>query len=421
MKLSRYNDFLLESLILESVVRYSNKFRGVLQSMRGTTTGETREIVDTLLEVEQSDYTVTNNYFDILDDKELLGYCIDRKAQDLLGKRFVKYTGRGGGILKISESNQTAFNALQFQPTGDRLYRPSEYEIGEIQASYTSKSTGSLRGTIYYKIKFGQNTTVISNGYIEDVQNSDAPFKNNRQSVRVGRGIRLLLGNIGKSFTDNGINLFVNAYKAEIEILNDVYSKFEIVEGEDIKHWYYVRNYESSNPTLGTSCMRHAECSDYFGIYVENKQAVKMVILKSDQEGKIKGRALIWQIETPVKTTFMDRVYYNNESDLNLFKEYAKKMGWAIRPTHDYNAPNVIIMPDGSRVSGEISTKVYSGSYEKYPYCDSLKFYNTSTGHLTSGDEQASNIKDSYIWLCSTSGGYSHWDDYDREWHEYED
>jgi hypothetical protein len=96
-------------------------------------------------------------------------------------------------------------------------------------------------------------------------------------------------------------------------------------------------------------------------------------------------------------------------------------MGWAIRPTHDYNAPNVIIMPDGSRVSGEISTKVYNGSYEKYPYCDSLKFYNTSTGHLTSGDEQASNIKDNYIWLCSTSGGYSHWDDYDGEWRDYED
>ena len=64
MKLARYNDFLLESLILESIVRYSNKFRGVLQNMKATTTGETREIVDALIEIENNDHTVTNNYFD---------------------------------------------------------------------------------------------------------------------------------------------------------------------------------------------------------------------------------------------------------------------------------------------------------------------------------------------------------------------
>ncbi len=46
----------------------------------------------------------------------------------------------------------------------------------------------------------GHSSLRSTSAYIEDVQNSDAPFKNNRQSIRIGRGIRLLLTNIGKTF-----------------------------------------------------------------------------------------------------------------------------------------------------------------------------------------------------------------------------
>jgi hypothetical protein len=342
----------------------------------------------------------------------MLGYIADRKAQDLLGKRFVKYTGNGGGILKPSEANQNAFDALQFQPNTDKLYRPNANEVGEIQATYTSTV-----GKIYYKIKYAQNTTVISNQYIQDVEDSDLPFRSNRQSIRVGRGIRLLLTNAGKTFSDSSIELFVNAYKAEIDKLNDIFSRFEVVEGSEIIGWYNYTTYESTNPSLGTSCMRYSHCQDYFDIYVNNPEVCKMVILKSEEDGKIKGRALLWQIETPVRTTFMDRIYYNYESDINLFKEYAKRNGWAFRPTNDFNVPDSIIMPNNTHVHGEITTKVKRVSYDYYPYVDTFKYYNTSTGHLTSKEP---NDRESYIQLSSTSGYYYYWDYDDSDWNEYE-
>ena len=158
--------------------------------------------------------------------------------------------------------------------------------------------------------------------------------------------------------------------------------------------------------------MAHSD-SNYFDIYSRNKQ-VKLVILYGDNgtltpEGefksdKIKGRALLWELTmngSPV--TFMDRIYTVNDSDTDLFKEFAQQNGWwyksrqSMEQDEDFTdgktTTNALLVADLDRTD-----------FEKYPYTDTISFINTN-------DNTASNRAEDYNRvLRDTSGG---WEDED--------
>ena len=58
--LRKYNDFLFESLILESIVVYSNKFKDILKEIDSP-------VAKAILDTETKDLDVANNYLDIND------------------------------------------------------------------------------------------------------------------------------------------------------------------------------------------------------------------------------------------------------------------------------------------------------------------------------------------------------------------
>jgi hypothetical protein len=150
--------------------------------------------------------------------------------------------------------------------------------------------------------------------------------------------------------------------------MNDVFSRFEIVEGEQLVFWYHRKNYESESGSLGTSCQAVGR-ADWLEIYSDNPDTVKLLILKSfDNPDKIVGRALLWYLEDG--KILMDYTYVSKESDKNVFKELAKSRGYIIKEDN-YNDTFVAY------------TKIKIEGYESYPSVDTMRYWNRNTGKIS--------------------------------------
>ena len=113
--------------------------------------------------------------------------------------------------------------------------------------------------------------------------------------MNVGRFVRAILTKTGIEVKPKDLEDFVSKYKATILIEKEAFTRFEIVNGEDIKKWYHVDNYDKELGTLGSSCMRYSKCRDFLDIYSSNTERCSLIILKSKiDDNKITGRALLW-------------------------------------------------------------------------------------------------------------------------------
>jgi hypothetical protein len=139
---------------------------------------------------------------------------------------------------------------------------------------------------------------------------------------------------------------------------------------------------------------------NFFDIYMENPDTCKLLILKDESGEKIKGRALVWKLQSPEGVTFVDRVYTHNDSDVELFREYTKSQGWYYKPRNDSNDSSDMISPTGEKVNmGALVVKVRKGDYDSYPYVDTIKHFNSRLGTLST------NGSGNTICLEDTDGG----------------
>ena len=208
------------------------------------------------------------------------------------------------------------------------------------------------------------------------------------------------------------IESFVNMFKAERE-KNVNYTRFEIVNGDDIRKWYKQDNYSrfaNSETPLGKSCMRYAESSKFLKMYSANKTIFSMLILKEDA-GKLKGRALLWNLESPKGRVFMDRIYTVNDYDIEIFKNYAKEHGWLYRFEQRFGWFNKIVDPVNNTVfeSKDLLLEVTLSKcpeidYEFYPYLDTLSIYNKEKHILNNNGEL--RRKSGHILLTDYQGRY---------------
>ena len=213
--------------------------------------------------------------------------------------------------------------------------------------------------------------------------------RENRQSGKPGRIFQKLLK---PQFKTYDWEKFTNAFKAEKCCCND----FELVEGEDIRDWYCEDTYYKCEGTLGNSCMRYENCSNYFDLYVEN---AKMLISK--RNGKLTGRAIVWELENG--TILMDRVYTCFDYLTNCFIDYAKDHKWWYRENQCLlstgDSQYWFSPEDGYSqcTSQEFSIKL-PRSYEYFPYVDSFRYLINNT--ITTIPPEDNN----YIALDSTDG-----------------
>ena len=211
--------------------------------------------------------------------------------------------------------------------------------------------------------------------------------------------IQKLLSYLGAELTDiKGYD--VEDFMSKLVIANT--SNMKIVDGEDIKKFYHCQMYDvakaddygGGNGTMG-SCMQHARTNGYFEIYIKNPNQVKMVILMNPDNGKIRGRALIWKLDDG--DLYMDRVYVTNNEYRKEFENFKEEKGMA---------KNV----------GEVTLE-HGGEYEFYPYMDNLVYYTPSSGELS----YTNHGEEGTLELISTNGGHSDGREYSELYEEHLD
>lgn len=366
-RLLKYNNFILEKLILESNVVYSPKFKKLLERMP-----EDR-IARELLTIEDEDLDVTTNFFDVkVDSDDVVTFTNDRTAQRILTPELeqVRWTGRRGAWLTHTEANVNIFLRLGYAPEiGTPVYQPNREEVGEVISSWLSPRTNKT----WCYVKFPGGEGVYNRERLQTVSEAELKkkiFNTSRQEVRVGRAVRSLLNAKGVTFTDAEIETFINGFRATLSVMNDVFSRFEIVEGDELLFWYKRQNYEFPHMgTLGTSCQAPGR-RDWLEIYIDNPETIKLLILKSfDNPNKIIGRALLWYLDDG--RVLMDYIYVSKDSDKNVFKEYARSKNFIIREDANYADTWVA------------NTKVKPDGYGSYPSIDTMRYWNREEGKIS--------------------------------------
>lgn len=411
----KYFEFVNENIefILESDVRFSEKFRKVIKKIGGP-------VSDTLIGLENKDYPVQSNYFDLTDSNDTISFTPDRKVKELLDKSANKWRYAIAGKYASSEEK---FNYL-WEPLGlerSEVSEPPIGTLGDIGKECISPTSGKRFVEFIPDDKqydpFPVNAEALKLGAGDE---STDFFKLSRQTIRVGRGVRALLNAAKTKISDKEIEEFVNKYKSTIDAMNDIFSNFEIVKGDDIAHWYKYDNYEKGTDrgTLGSSCMADVD-QNFFDIYCDNPDRVSLAIYKvPEDDGKIRGRAIVWKLDDG--KIFMDRIYTHEDSDVELFRQFAKKNGWYSKYHNSSGqeskafSPGFLDKNTGKPIEAEVvnldlKVSLSTKRLDKYPYLDTLKFYNTSSGIISnqsnSGDITLEDTDGGYVTGCDTCDG----------------
>jgi hypothetical protein len=405
MKLYKYDEFITESnlqLLLEANVDFSKNFIGILKKVDSP-------IAKNLIDIEGREVDINQNYIDINKDKP-----------DTL---FFKPDDKVGKVAKVRNPG-SHYDVLSLNKLGSEYRVPSEGQTGEIIKEYTRDELSDSVKFIYlngYKLVVfkwvdskGVGKCIFKlpkdhldyEGVTDDLITGEFAVKNSE--IGVGRFVRALLTKSGIKFKDAEIEDFVYKYRSEIEKMKDALNKrFRVVKGDDIKKYYHFVKYESEKGDLGNSCMRYDRCQSYLSIYSDNSQASLLIMMSENEEDKIVGRAILWEMEPYEKSTkVMDRVYTIRSADIQLFKDWAITNGYWYKEKQDMSEYTSFIFQDKEtgeieKRQGEFSVNLdNNGEYPSYPYMDSFKYYERKKGILYN----SSNFDHDYE-LTDTEGG----------------
>lgn len=400
-----YEDFILESkiqlLLLESKIGFSSNFSNVLRNIKTPLANE-------IAQLQNKDIDVQYNYIDISDENDSVTFTPDRKAQEIIGNKEILWEViEEDRYLTNSSGNKHIYDSLNFE-IPEEVYQPDEETIGKVLGETVGRT-----GKIYCLFECTQGPdagkkTILNKEALKEVDGSlQKIWTTNRNKIKIGRFIRALIRSAKITATDSEIEKFVNQYKSTIDVMNDAFNRFDIVSGKNLVHFYNIENYSNRyDGTLANSCMADVPES-YLYIYRENPDVCKLVILYDGSgkiidgkytSDKIIGRALLWK--TREGDMFMDRIYTNKDSDVDLFKKFAEKNGWwyKSRQQSDYNF-TAIKGQESKRPEYIVDLNKWD---DEFPYLDSLCFFNSGTGELSNS---RSSIK-ANCQLNETGGGY---------------
>ena len=182
------------------------------------------------------------------------------------------------------------------------------------------------------------------------------PWKTNRVPMKIGKFFNRILF-IESSELEN----LVNWYKTSYYIAKGDFSKiFSIVEGEDVRHWYNVAHYVPGGGSLNASCMRMEDTTNRLGLYVENPNVIKLLIMTLGD--KLLSRALMWTTNNGI---YIDRPYCRFDKDQMLYKKFSEMNKYY----------NYYDRTSGQHRGITLSVKVKK-HYENRPYLDSFGYNN---------------------------------------------
>jgi len=369
---------------MESKIEFSDKFINLISLIKRNRIS--KEIL--LLSKNKVDAEFTQNFIDVSDIKDEVTFTPERKVKEYFSKEIpIKYkVTRSGRYLTHNSSNNYLYNELGYKNNNPNRepYDPEVGTIGIIKAE--AKSNRSSNRYAWFVTDNGKETVLNKSVLIPYDKRLELIWSRYRSNIKIGRLIRSVLSAAKVEFTDKEIEDFVNSYKSVYDFSKDSFAKFKLVSGADIAFWYNIKNYESNSSTLGSSCMAEVPES-WLDLYTKNS-CCSLLILFSDEgiindgkyeSKKIKGRALVWKTEQG--DIFMDRIYYNKDSDVNLFKNYADSHGWWSKTiqnsSYDFNVNNGAVSKKPN-----YTIQLETAKFENYPYLDSLVYIDTESKKL---------------------------------------
>lgn len=409
MKLFKYDEFITESnlySLLEANINFSKDFISILGRVDSP-------ISKKLIDVEGREVDINQNYIDINKEKTDTLFF---KPDDKVGK--VAKVVRDSGYYQEITRQLSNIDGSGVEKSED-IESPANGQVGQIIREYTLDEMVNFlpdyKSNLEYLFITGNPIVLFQ--WVKDRKKHQLVINKNSLStgpdavrsseVSVGRFIRALLTKSSQKFTDAEIEDFVYKYRAEVEKEKDVLNRrFRVVKGADIKKYYHRSAYKEESGSLGSSCMRYDRCQNYLGIYTQNSQASLLILLSEEDETKITGRAILWEMEPyEISTKVMDRIYTIKTADEQLFKEWAIKNGYWFKSRQDFSEYTDFEFhkEDGEveKRQGEFSVQLdIKGEYGNYPYMDSFKYYNPYSGKLYN----SSNFDYEYE-LTDTEGG----------------
>jgi hypothetical protein len=227
----------------------------------------------------------------------------------------------------------------------------------------------------------------------------------------VGRIVHSILEDNGIEHTMQEIEIFTNKFKAAVE-LERFRDRIKVVSGDDIAFWYSEDNYNEKTRKgmgqLGKSCMRSSRISNYFKIYTMNPDTVRMVIILDDAK-KLSARALLWNYSNKF---YLDRIYFTEDSEQELMKKWLEKY-YLLRPIDKLSLSDDVVIENSENPDG---------TFNKYPYMDTFKFYNPQKKTLRVMDP---SNRSGWIHVSDTGGGFEYldrsWCENEQEWYPEEE
>lgn len=353
--LNKYNDFILEKVLNESVIYFSKPFRVLLNRVDDPISKE-------LLNIENTDVKPDITFVNLDDREGYINFTTMRNAKKILTDKFPRID----------------FNQLD-EPSGASI-------ANDIWDLHNYNNTGSI--DLPYTSPFK------GLGLLDDKD----PYIKSRSPLRIGRFINSVLP--GK-FNAKQVEDFVNKLKSRVEQKGE---RFIEVSGEEIGDYYNHKNYKQMAGTLGSSCMaRHGK--GIFEIYIENPEVCKLLVLLEDN--LVIGRALIWKTEKSENDAeyFLDRQYTIKDSDVQKFRDYAVEKGWSYKTYNNHTNLSAVTYKDDSNGT-DMTVQLKKMNYDEFPYLDTFRRYDPSTGILYNDYENSEYTRGCYI-LDSTSGGYT--------------
>lgn len=386
-----------------SDIKYSSKFTNLLRLID-------HRIAKALIDLENKNFEVTQNYIDITDIKDTVSFTPERKAKQIIDLQpEIWKTSDSTKHLTHSSANRNMFNDLGYIKPGNDPWGPGP----GVQVIILSEAKSRISDKIYCIIQEleGTRQTVVNKATLETSNCYKKIWTSNRNGIRIGRLTRSLLTSASINFTIKEIEEFTNQFKAAHDFNNNATNKFDIVSGDDISKWYHFEKYTQGGGTLNNSCMGNVK-KEFFDIYSKNPQ-VKLVILYGDEgkldsnkytSDKIKGRAILWNnvecIGVDGKINFMDRIYTSQDSDINLFKIFAESKGFWYKKEQSMDIfckiTNGVV-----EERANITLSLDKTNFPFYPYTDTMSFVNLDNNIITNNEDNCYHRR-----LRSTCGGY---------------
>jgi hypothetical protein len=392
--INKYKEFLNESkifdLLLEANIVFSEKFKNILSKIDSPVSIK-------LLSIVGKEVDINNNYLDVSDRPEYIKFIPDNRVKDehLNYVKVISKYDTYDTFIDLFKIVGVDIKNTGYPQNGEILKIVKEINKEELE----KELSGFYTDSIFYLTNLDGTKPyfMIREGFVK----VDMPIGIKPDEVRFGRFINQLFSKAKLDVTSQELESFILKYKAQLEIEKDIFRNFKIVNGEDIRKYYHEKNYTDKKlGTLSTSCMRYPKCQRYLDIYVRNPKQVSLLILMSDSEDdKITGRALIWTDKEDRK--ILDRIYFTENKEVELFKSYAKENGWYYKQNQNSMSSEPIMLNDSIVKDSVFYIELEKGGqYSKYPYIDTFKYYNYSTSTLTNTDSRDWNFV-----LEQTNGG----------------